>query len=549
MSVATRSNGQWALGEREPLNPNEVFKQEDDGLSVRARIEDTYAREGFASIDPTDLRGRMRWWGLYTQRREGIPGGRTATLSPEELEAPYFMMRVRIDGGQLSTEQLRVIAGISQEFGRDTADLTDRENVQFHWIEIENVPEIWRRLEAVGLETTEACGDCTRVVMGSPVAGLSVEEVLDVTPAIEEINRQYVGDPDLSNLPRKFKSSIAWLPDAAPEINDVSFVGVQHPELGPGFDLLVGGGLSTNPFLAERLGVFVTLEQVPEVWVSVVRIFRDYGYRRSRNKARMKFLVADWGTEKFREVLETEYLKAPLPDGPAAVKPRATMDHVGVHDQRGGGKYVGLTAVAGRLSGTKLAAVADAAEEAGSQRVRLTPYQKLIVADVRDDAVDELVEKLDSIGLSANPTPWRRTIMACTGVEYCKLAIVETKERAHSLLPELERRLADISPDNPISVHLNGCANSCARIQVADIGLKGQIVTDDDGNQVEGFQVHLGGRLGQEADFGRKLRGHKVTSAELDDYIERVTRNYVAGHTEGETFSEWAVRADEEALR
>jgi len=219
-----------------------------------------------------------------------------------------------------------------------------------------------------------------------------------------------------------------------------------------------------------------------------------------------------------------------------------------VHEQRGGGKYVGFTAVAGRLSGTKLAAVADAAEAAGSQRIRFTPYQKLIVADVRDDAVAQLVDALEPLGLSANSTPWRRTIMSCTGVEFCKLAIVETKERAHSLLPELERRLADLSPETPITVHLNGCANSCARVQVADIGLKGQIVTDQDGNRVEGFQVHLGGRLGQEADFGRKLRGHKVTSAELGDYIERVTRNFLAGRAAGESFSEWAVRADEEVL-
>ncbi|GAB3496171.1 nitrite/sulfite reductase [Flexivirga lutea] len=547
--MVTKTNGQWALGEHEPLNHNEAYKRDDDGLNVRARIEETYAREGFASIPADDLRGRMRWWGLYTQRRDGIPGGQTATLSPEELEAPYFMMRVRIDGGKLSTEQVRVIAGISQEFARNTADITDRGNVQFHWIEIENVPEIWRRLEAVGLETTEACGDCTRVVMGSPVAGLSVDEVVDVSPAIAEINRRYVGDPDLSNLPRKFKTSIAWLPDSAPEINDVAFVGVQHPQLGPGFDLQVGGGLSTNPFLAERLGVFVTLEQLPDVWVSVVRLFRDYGYRRSRNRARMKFLVADWGTAKYREVLETEYLKTPLPDGPPAPVPSRTMDHVGVSEQRGGGKYVGFTAVAGRVSGSTLAAVADAAEAAGSRRVRLTPYQKLIVADVRDDAVEGLISTLEPLGLSAKPTPWRRTIMACTGVEYCKLAIVETKERAHRLLPELEQRLADIDPGRPISVHLNGCANSCARVQVADIGLKGQIVTDQDGNRVEGFQVHLGGRLGQRADFGRKLRGHKVTSAELGDYIERVARNYVAQRADGESFSDWAVRADEESLR
>ncbi|WP_179945359.1 nitrite/sulfite reductase [Luteipulveratus mongoliensis] len=541
--------GQWALGHREPLNPNEAFKQEDDGLNVRQRIEDVYSKEGFASITSEDLRGRMRWWGLYTQRRPGIDGGRTASLEPEELEDEYFMMRVRSDGGALSVEQLRVVAEISREFARDTADISDRQNIQYHWIRIEDVPEIWRRLEAVGLSTTEACGDCPRVVLGSPVAGVSTDEVLDGTPAIEEIKRRYIGDQSISNLPRKFKTAISWLPDTAPEINDVTFVGVEHPDHGPGFDVLVGGGLSTNPHLAVRLGTFVPLEEVPEVWYGVVSIFRDYGYRRLRHRARLKFLVKDWGAEKFRDVLETEYLKRPLLDGPAAPVPSRPVDHVGIFEQQDGRRYVGLAPVAGRVSGTTLAAVADAAEAAGSGRVRLTPYQKLVVLDVDPDQVDTLVETLAPLGLVARASTWRRSVMACTGIEYCKLAIVETKQLAHDLVTDLEARLADLELDRPISVHINGCPNSCARIQVADIGLKGQIVTDADGEQVEGFQVHLGGGLGLDAGFGRKLRSHKVTSAELSDYVVRVARNYQAGHTKGERFAEWAMRADEEALR
>src|ERR1700754_1849128 len=208
-----RGEGQWALGHREPLNPNERIKKDDNPLNVRARIENIYAHTGFAAIDPQDLRGRFRWWGLYTQRKAGIDGGRTAVLEPHELEDEYFMLRVRVDGGQLSLEQLRVIAGISTEFGRDTADITDRQNIQLHWIRVEDMPEIWRRLESGGLQTTEACGDCPRIVLGRPVSGYPPAEVLDPTPAIDTILERYIGDPRYSNLPRKFKTSISCLVD------------------------------------------------------------------------------------------------------------------------------------------------------------------------------------------------------------------------------------------------------------------------------------------------------------------------------------------------
>src|SRR5918911_2472824 len=337
-----RGEGQGALGHREPLNPNERIKKDDNPLNVRARIENIYAHAGFASIDPQDLRGRFRWLGLYTQRKAGIDGGRTAVLEPHELEDEYFMLRIRIDGGELNLAQLRTIAGISTEFARDSADITDRQNIQLHWVRIEDVPEIWRRLDAVGLQTTEACGDCPRVVLGSPVAGVSVDEVVDATPALDEIVKRYIGDPAYSNLPRKFKTSISWLADTPYEVNDVAFLGVVHPVHGPGFDLWVGGGLSTNPRLAERLGVWVPLEEVPEAWTGVVGIFRDYGYRRLRNRARLKFLLADWGVAKFREVLESEYLHRKLADGPEPTLPERPYDHVGVHDQRDGNKYVGV---------------------------------------------------------------------------------------------------------------------------------------------------------------------------------------------------------------
>ncbi|MFM9035419.1 MAG: nitrite/sulfite reductase [Mycobacterium sp.] len=545
-----RSEGQWALGDTDPLNPNEEFKKVENSLDVRTRVEQVYAKQGFDSIDKTDLRGRLRWWGLYTQRKEGYDGTFTGEENVDLIEAPFFMLRVRSDGGALTAASLRELGAISTEFARDTADISDRQNIQYHWIRIEDMPEIWRRLDAVGLQTTEACGDCPRVVLGSPLAGESLEEVIDATPAIEEIVRRYVGKPEYANLPRKFKTAISGQQDVVHEINDVAFVGVNHPEHGPGLDLWVGGGLSTNPMLAKRLGAWVPLEEVPDVWEAVVSLFRDYGYRRLRAKARLKFLVKDWGAEKFREVLEREYLKRPLIDGPAPDPVVHPIDHVGVQKLRNGLNAVGAAAIAGRVSGTILTGVADLAEKVGSDRIRFTPHQKLVVLDVPDDRVDELVTGLAALGLSVTPSRWRRNLMACTGIEFCKLSFAETRVRAQSLVPDLEQRLADLNAelDVPVTVHLNGCPNSCARIQVADIGFKGQIVDDGDG-PTEAFQVHLGGSLGLDSDFGRKLRQHKVTSGELGDYIERVVRNFIAQREPGERFAQWAVRAEEDSLR
>jgi sulfite reductase (ferredoxin) len=546
-----RGEGQWALGHREPLNANERTKKDDDPLNVRARIENIYAHRGFASIDPQDLRGRFRWFGLYTQRKPGIDGGRTAVLEPHELEDEYFMLRIRVDSGQLDLDQLRTIADLSRRYARDSADITDRQNIQLHWVRIEDVPAIWRQLEAVGLSTTEACGDCPRVVLGSPVAGIAADELVDATPAIREIVSRYIGSKEFSNLPRKYKTSVAWLADVPYEINDIAFVGAVHPEHGPGFDLWVGGGLSTNPMVAKRLGAWVPLAEVPEVWAGVTAIFRDYGYRRLRHRARLKFLVADWGVERFREVLETEYLGRKLIDGPAPELPRRPIDHIGVHAQRDGRFYVGAAPVAGRVSGSQLAQLADLVQAAGSNRIRLTPMQKVLVLDVAESRVESLVAGLREIGLEAASSSWRRNTLACTGIEFCKLAIVETKARAADLIATLEERLRDLDVD--ISININGCPNACARTQVADIGLKGQLVVGPDGRQVEGFQVHLGGGLalaqGQEAGFGRKLRGLKTTAEELPGYVERLARRYQEGRVEGEPFAQWVARVDEEALR
>ncbi|MDT3438612.1 MULTISPECIES: nitrite/sulfite reductase [unclassified Pseudofrankia] len=544
-----KGQGQWALGYTEPLNANERMKKDQGGLEVRDRILNRYPYTGFDSIDPQDLRGRFRWWGLYTQRKPGIDGGRTAILEPEEIEDSYFMQRIRLDGGRMTSDQLRVIGDISTRYGRDVADVTDRQNIQLHWIRIEDVPAIWGALEGAGMTTEESCGDTPRVMVGCPLAGVDGDEIIDATPAIEETVRRFVGDPSLANLPRKFKSAMSGCVDHCTlhEINDIAFVGVVHPELGPGYDLWVGGGLSTNPKLGVRLGTFVQPDRVAEVWHGVASLFRDYGYRRMRTRARLKFLVADMGTEWVRATLEKEYLDTPLPDGPPPAPPRSEgRDHIGIHRQADGRFAVGFAPRAGRLTGTTLTVVANLADQYGQGRIRATTSQKLVILDVAESDVPALEKDLAALDLVVRPSVFRRGTMACTGIEFCKLAIVETKANAATLIEELERRLPEF--DEPVGINVNGCPNACARFQVADIGLKGSLVPGPGGEMVEGFQLHLGGHLGTRSRLGRKSRGLKITSDELVDYVVGLLKTYQAERADGEAFADWVERVDESIL-
>lgn len=543
-SVPKKAQGQWGLGYREPLNANERSKRDDDPLNVRQRIINIYAKGGFDSIDPGDLRGRFRWMGLYTQRKQGIPGGKTATLEPEELEDRYFMLRIRIDGGALTSDQARVVADIATEYGRDIADVSDRANIQLHWIRVEDVPAIWEKLDTVGLTTTEACGDCPRVMIGCPLEGVAEDSILDSTAALRELVDRFVGNPDFSNLPRKYKTSVSGCAHQCVnhEINDCAFVGVIGPEGKPGYDLWVGGGLSVNPRMSERIGVFVREDQVSDVWIGVTSIFRDYGYRRQRNHARLKFLIADWGPEKFREVLETEYLGYALADGKPPEFSPAVRDHTGVLVQNDGLYSVGATTLSGRTSGTALRAVAELADRYGKGRVRLTIQQGIVVLDVEQSDTEALVTALGEWNLEVRPSAFQRGTIACTGIEFCKLALTETKQRSQTIRLEMDKRLPGF--DTPITINVNGCPNSCARFQVADIGFKGMVQRGRDGDE-EAFQVHLGGRMGSDAEFGRKLRGLKVTAEEAPDYIERVLTGYLERREGAEPFASYVSRAEE----
>jgi sulfite reductase (ferredoxin) len=535
-----RGEAQWSAGYREPQNPAEAAKKEDDGLNVRARIEEVYARGGFSSIWPSDLRTRFRWHGLYTQRPESDG---------------YFMLRIRIPGGMLTSAQTDVIGNISERFGRDVADITDRQNVQLHWIRIEDVPQIWRELEEVGLSTTEACGDTPRNLLGCPLAGIDASEIVDASEVLSEANARLVDNPEFSNLPRKFKISISGCAHqcAGHDINDIGLVGARSADGSPGFDLWAGGGLSTNPMFARRLGAFVRHDQVVPVVLGITALFRDWGYRRARNRARMKFLMRDWGPELFRSMLEQEigFPLADLEEPPGS--PISHREHVGVWPQKDGLLYAGFAPKAGRISGHQLRAAGRIAERFGRGRLRTTTQQKMVILDVPEDRIDELTAELDAIDLPVNASRWRRGTMACTGIEFCKLAIVETKGRAGELYRYLERRVPGFDED--VRINLNGCPNSCARYQTADIGLMGCLVTQkfrttegEEKRKVEAYQVHLGGHSGRDRAFGRKVRSVKVLSSELGPYVEALVNRYRAARNDDDTFASFVGRMSDEEL-
>ena len=550
MPVATgakrkRGEGQWALGYREPLNKNEENKRNDDGLNVRQRIIDVYSKYGFDSIDPADLRGRFRWYGLYTQRRPGIDGGKTAVLEPEELDDRYFMLRVRIDGGQLSNDQLRVIADISRRYARGTADVTDRQNIQLHWIEIENVPDIWEALESVGLSTTEACGDTPRVILGCPLAGIDADEIIDGTAEIAAITSQYIGDAAFSNLPRKFKSSISGCAAqcAIHEINDIAFVGVvQRPGRG-----------RLRP-VGRRRPVHQPDDR------QAARRLRPAGSGRrglgGRDRALPRLRLPPAAAPGQDQVPGRGLGPGEVPRGPGEGVPRLRAGRrpgpgcPPRRDPRPRGRprrsRTGTTTSASRppwaacrpTRSTSSPTWPPGTVAAGCTR---PPSRRWSSSTYRRSGPGSLVAELDQAGLPAVPSAFRRHTMACTGIEFCKLAIVETKARAADLISELERRLPGF--DVPVTINVNGCPNSCARIQTADIGLKGSLVTGPDGQQVEGFQIHLGGSLnggdGTGSGFGRKVRGLKATAEELPDYVERVLRRFDAAREPGESFAAW----------
>jgi sulfite reductase (ferredoxin) len=519
------------------LNPWEAY-----GEIVR------FAREGYQSIPP-EWSTYFRWWGVYSQGDGvGAVGGRGG----EGRAVPYFMVRIRIPNGALAAHQLRTIAHLAERHGRGVADLTVRQNVQLHWVTIEELPTVLETLWRTGLTSQGACGDVTRNVTGCPVAGVDADELIDGSPFVHEATRLLNGNGDFYNLPRKFKVTItgcrSWC--VYPEINDVGLTAVRHPETGEvGFAVRVGGGLSTDPHLGVRLDAFVRQREAVPVVRAVAEIFRDSNVlRQNREKARLKFLFLNegWTAGSFLAELERR-LGARLLPGVADEPPDDMYrDHVGIHSQRQPGlSYLGLPVVRGRVTPAQLGGVADLAERFGSGQLRTTTMQNLLILDVPRERLDELVREVQALDFDLAASPFRRGTVACTGSEFCKLALTETKGFARALVEELEARLPGF--DRHVRLHVTGCPNSCGQHWIADIGIEGKKLKLG-GVLVDAYYFCIGGAVGRHQAVARPV-GYRVAASEVPAAIERLLRQYLDGRRPGESFRQFAARHTDEELR
>jgi sulfite reductase (ferredoxin) len=519
----------------------ERVKRERPSWSILDDIR-RYAREGFEGIPADDLAVRLRAWGLYTQ-------GDGAGVRGDAVR--YFMMRVRTPNGALTSTMCRTIADLADRYARGTLDITNRQNFQLHWLRIEDVPAIWDALAAVGWTSQGACGDNTRTVTGCPLAGVDAGEVVDASPIAIAVDRHFNGHPDFANLPRKFKISITgcrhWC--SYPEINDIGLTAVRRGD-EVGFSLRVGGGLSTRPHLAVRLDAFVQWDQVVAVAEAVAGIFRDSDVLRvSRGKARMKylFLTQGWTAERF--LAEVNARLGYTVDRAVAeeqLPPEHFRDHVGIHPQRQPGlSYAGFSVAAGRLRPRLLHQIADWADEYGDGTLRTTISQNLVVLNVRDDRVHGFESGAVAAGVAPVASPFQRGIVACTGSEFCKLALVETKAFSLELIPALERRLPEFRQH--LRIHVTGCPNACGQHSIADIGLQG-VQIEDGGRQVDGFDLFVGGGLGTAPDFAHRV-GVRLPATRVADAIDTLLRAYLATREEGDVFRSWTARVGDAQLR
>ena len=517
-------------------NPWEAFDE------IRA-----FARAGRSAVTPEWASSYFKWWGVYTQG-DGV--GATGGKGGEGLTSEYFMMRIGIPNGILSAAQLRVIGGLVRKHARNLADITVRQNIQLHWLTIESLPEVVEALDAIGLSPKGACGDVVRNVTGCPLAGVAADELIDASPLAIEIARLLTANPEFYNLPRKFKISVTGCPSWCnyPEINDIALTPISHNgEVG--YSLRVGGGLSNEPHLALRLDAFILPHQALATVRAVTEIFRDQqGLRESRDRARLKYLFMKegWTPESFLAELQSRLDFTLLPGVPEQVPSDVFRDHVGVHPQRQPGlSYVGASVLRGRLTGEQLEAAADLAERFGSGQLRATVSQNLLFIDVPYGKTGELTRELGQIGLYVEGSPFWRGAIACTGTEFCKLAITETKGFTQWLVDELEERLPQF--DQQLRLHVTGCPNGCGQHWIADIGMEGKKIKHE-GKLTDAYYFSLGGAVGQHAAISRPI-GYRCPAPLVPEAIERMLRQYLASRTQGENLRAWFLRHTNDELR
>jgi len=538
VAVPPESKAQRAERLKRALNPWAAY----------AEIE-RFAREGFDAIPPEWLNTYFRWWGLYTQ---GDGAGAVGGKGGEGKAVRYFMQRIRIPNGLLTSAQLRAIADLADRHGRGIADITVRQNIQLHWVPVEALPDIVRTLDGVGITTIGTCGDVTRNITGCPLAGADADEIADASPLVDAATAMLNGAPEFYNLPRKYKVSITgcrvWC--SYPEINDVGLTALRHPGTGElGFSLRVGGGLSTEPHLAPRLDAFVPWDRTLAVLKAVTEIFRDSeALRQHREKARLKFLFLQhgWTASRFLEEIERRLGAALPPAAPERAPEDVYRDHVGVHAQRQAGlSYAGFGIVRGRITPPEMRAAADLADRHGSGALRTTHMQNLVVLDVPWARIGALAREAEAAGLALDASAFRRGTVACTGSEFCKIALTETKGFARHLVDELERRLPGF--DQHVKIHVTGCPNSCGQHWIADIGLEGKKIKGPVGFE-DAYYFCVGGGLGARASVARPI-GYRVPAREAPAAVERLLRAYLAARGPGATFHDFAATHTDDELR
>ncbi len=524
--MAATTDATWELVLKR--NPVERLKQEKSPLGMLGELPALIA-DGYERMAEEDM-VRLKWWGLYH----------------DKPKVGTFMLRIKLPGGLLTPTQLRAIGEISTVHGRGDGELTTRQNVQLHWLELAALPDVFARLEGAGLTTAGACGDTIRNITGCPVAGIAHDELFDATQLVEEAAEFFYGHPDYSDLPRKHKITISACRDRcnAPEINCISLVGVVH-EGREGFAVLAGGGLSSVPRLARDLGVFVPKEEALEVTRALLDVWReDLTYRVSRVKSRMKFMVDDYGPGGVRAAIE-QRLGRELEDFALDPPPEGFSDHVGVHAQKQPGlAYVGIPVHLGLVSGEQMTAVADLAERLGAD-VRITRLQNFVVANVPESRVDEAVAELRELGFPLDLNPVRAASLACTGEPHCNFSVTETKTRADALIQALERRFGDDIAG--LRLHLDGCPHACAQHWVGDLGFQGTTVRDDQGKRRQAYDVFLRGGLGAEAAIARPVF-RRVPTDELDTTVEGLVAGWLAARRADESFRAFCDRSTDDEL-
>ena len=517
-------------------NPWEAFDE------IRA-----FARDGRASVVPEWAATYFKWWGVYTQG-DGI--GATGGVGGEGKATEYFMMRIGIPNGLITSSQLRVIADLTRKHARNLADITVRQNIQLHWLTIESLPEIVQTLDAIGLSPKGACGDVVRNVTGCPLAGIAHDELIDASPLAVEAAHLLTANPEFYNLPRKFKVSITGCPVwcSYPEINDIGLTAVRRGS-EVGYAVRVGGGLSKEPHLAVKLNAFVRADQAIAVVHGITELFRrQQGLRESRDRARMKylFLKEGWTTDSFLAELESIIGFKLDPAVDEQVPDDVYRDHVGIHPQKQNGlSYVGASVLGGRMSGDQLYQAAELAEKFGSGELRATVMQNLILVNVPNSRTAELARELNKIGLHVEATNFFRGSIACTGTEFCKLAITETKGFSRWLVQEMEERIPSF--DQQLKLHVTGCPNSCGQHWIADIGLEGKKIKHE-GKLTDAFYFCVGGAVGKHSSVARPV-GYRCPAPLVPESLERLLRAYLRDREPEENLRAYFARHGDEELR